>query len=231
MRAWIALLAISFAAPLITPMSGQAAVSTLHQRRWVHHADMDGDGIPDRIVITADKDLKIDQFNGSGHYTLHVRLSSTGKVLSERFAVTDYNNLPAKRWSPWFGSADIDHVGGREILLGDESGASSSQFYVIVYSRGRLRALPSPDGAWGFNSDVDESNGFRCTADGIEARGFGMVGRGFDHWVVDRDYFVWHDNAWHRTKRVHRRIRSKHEPRGTRGFGAFQCRGLAGGVG
>jgi hypothetical protein len=227
MRAPVVLLAISFAGPLLIPPASAASAATPQLRRWVEHADVDGDGTPDRIVITAGKDLRIDQSTGFGHYTIQVHLSSTGATVSKRLDADGYDNLPAKRWTPWFGAADIDHVGGQEILLGEQSGASSSQFYVLVYTRGRLRSLPGPGGqTWDVNSDADESNGFRCTADGIEARGYGQVGPGFSHWVVDRDWYVWRNNRWRHTKHIERHVHRASQPPGTRSFGGFQCAGL-----
>jgi hypothetical protein len=111
-----------------------------------------------------------------------------------------------------------------------QSGASSSQFRVLVYTRGRLGSLPAPDAStWDVNADADESNGYRCTSTGIEARGYGLVGPGFDHWIVDRDFYVWRDDAWHLTKRRDRKVRGTHQPPGTSRFGTFACAGLPSG--
>jgi hypothetical protein len=210
---------------VIAPASVLA--STSQPQRWVHHTDLDGDGVADRIVITADRDLKIRDGMATGHYTVRVTLSSTGDVVERRLYADYYNGNYHRPWTPWFGAATLDHVGGKEIVLGASSGASSELLHVLVYTAGRLATLPAPGGGgWNFNGDADVSNGYRCTADGIETRFYGQIGRSFDHWVVGRDYFVWRDNHWLRTRRARHHVRSESEPSGTSTFGQFNCHGL-----
>jgi hypothetical protein len=196
----------------------------------VHFADLDNDGVPDRIVITADRDLKIQDIQGSGHYSLRVRLSSNGEVLKRRLYTRDYVDFVHRRWSPWFGAAVLDHVGGKEILLGSFSGASSDEFHVLAYTEGRLVSLPAPDaGGWDFNDTVDQSNGFRCTSSGIESRFYYQSTRSQNRWVVGRDYFVWRDERWVHTHGSRQHVSDRGgPPAGTARFGQFRCPGLDG---
>jgi hypothetical protein len=230
MRARAAVVVVGFtfisltAAPPI-----RAHSSTPQPSRWVHHVDLDGDGVADRVVITADRDLKIRNGMATGHYTVRVMLSSTGGVVTRRLYTDGYDGNVHHPWTPWFGTADLDHVGGKEILLGASSGASSETLSVLVYTEGRLAALPAPGGGdWLFNSDADVSNGYRCTSDGIETLFYSQTGRSFDHWIVGRDYYVWRDNRWLHTRRSRHHVHSKGQPRGTSTFGQFKCHGLDG---
>jgi len=75
---------------------------------------------------------------------VRVRLSSTGQTESRQLAMNNYEGGAAKDWSAWFGATQLDGHRGKEILLGQGSGASSQSFYALTVRAGRLRLLTSP---------------------------------------------------------------------------------------
>jgi hypothetical protein len=201
----------------------------MHQgRRWVHHADMDNDGVPDRILITAGPKLEIDQGSGIGPYRVHVRLSSTGLRLTRLLRTEYYHPITTRdrRWSPWFGKTVIDHVGGMEILLGTMSGASSSTFDVLAYADGQLVDLPAPRNyAWSDVAVATSGGGFKCTNTGIVFRSYSNHDRHYRRWTITRSSYEWHDNAWQRT-RYERHVRITDNPKHAGRLGEVHCPGL-----
>jgi hypothetical protein len=197
---------------------------------------MDGDGVPDRIVITTDNGFRFSYGIGHGHYTVHVHLSSTGVTVTRRFDTGGYVGRGRGHWSPWFGAADIDHVGGDEIVLGAGSGASADLLRVVSYWAGALRILPppphldpSPLGTkWTVDGSAEHSLGYRCTAQGVEFRQIYSDSAHTLRWTAKRDSYVWRDSRWvhQRHEKQHLKARRDHYPTGTAYFGGFICKGL-----
>jgi hypothetical protein len=152
-----------------------------HPRRLVRHIDVDGDGTPDRLVITLGRDLK------------------------------------------------VDGRSGRELVLGFDSGASSSGFHVLRYIHGSLHLLGAPPtgGAWSGASDAEESGGYRCTAHGVQTREYGIVDNGTTSRItIDRVWFIRQHGGWHQTKHEHLVRHGKDVTPPKADFGTFRCAGL-----
>jgi len=158
------------------PQSNSATSGFRVPHVWVHYADVDGDGISDRVRITPDTDFRVHEDGaGFGHYIVHVAASS-GANASKRVHVAYYYGIHGHVWTPWYGAAQVDHFKGKEILVGDTTGAHTLVFHMLTYWKGRLFVLAAPgseygytswaiNGAWGTGSE-----GWKCTPQGIESR-------------------------------------------------------------
>jgi hypothetical protein len=181
------------------------------------------------VVITFSRDLHVVEHNGRGHYTVRVTLTSTGHVVERRMQSLNYFTNLHGRWSPLFGASSLDGRAGKDLVLGFDSGASSSRFHVLRYIHGALHLMGTPPagGPWSGNADIEESSGYRCTAHGVQTRDYGIIGEGKSRRIViDRAWFVRRDGAWHRTKRVHE-VRHGANPSPPKSdFGTFRCSGL-----
>jgi hypothetical protein len=226
----VGLVAVSpFAEVGTTSVARAAVITPASQHRSVHLVDMDGDGTNDRVVIMADRGFSFD--TGTGHYTVRVRLSSTGRTVSRQLAMDDYEGGTGKGWSAWFGATQLDGHRGKEILLGEGSGASSQSFYALTVRDGRLRVLTSPqfkgDRTWEVNSDAVDQSGYRCTAGGVQARGVGTLDASGRQWDVTRDTYAYGAHGWQRTAQFHRRFHTHGgQPKSTNHYGYFVCHGL-----
>lgn len=201
-------------------------------RTWVHHTDVDGDGVTDRVTIVRGDDLHVSQGMGSGHYTVRVALSSGGHV-AKRLNASYYYSARQDPWTPWFGATQIDHHRGKELLLGYTSGAHAVVFHMLTYRSGRLRVLlpPSPhddQGGWLINSSVGTgSQGWKCTDRGVMSRNLYPNGK-HTAYVIDRASFVF-NGSWQRTAHVHRTVPADangQPPAYTDSYASFACRGL-----
>jgi hypothetical protein len=224
------LVSVSQFGQMETTSAARAAVPTSATgHRSIHQVDMDGDGVKDRVVIVADKGFSFD--TGTGHYTVRVRLSSTGRTVSRRLAMDGYLVGTGTRWSAWFGATNLDGRRGKEMLVGEGSGASSEDFYAITVRAGRLRLLTSPqfkgDRTWEVNSDAVDQSGYRCTSGGVQERGIGSLSASGHRWDVTRNTYVYRAHTWHRTAHFRRRVHTNGgQPKSTDHDGYFLCHGL-----
>jgi hypothetical protein len=46
---------------------------------------------------------------------------------------------------------------------------------------------------------------------------------------VDRDFYVWRDDRWRRTRHLEQHVHNASQPAGTASFGEFLCAGLPAG--
>src|SRR3954471_16385493 len=115
-------------APMLgaVPASHAAASRTAHAQattslaghRWRHTVQVDGKGGRDAVVIIGGKDLTLDSFNqGTGHISIRVHLANTRRTLSASRQVFGYLSV-RRPWTPWLGATNLDHRGGKELLLG-----------------------------------------------------------------------------------------------------------------
>src|SRR4051812_291773 len=97
------------------------------RQHWLHHADLDGDGTPDPVRIVAGDDLDVGGVGGTGHYVMHVTLSSSGDHVSKRLYADHYFS-GSRDWTPWWGRTQLDQRAGKELLVGYTSGAHTAVF-------------------------------------------------------------------------------------------------------
>jgi hypothetical protein len=208
-------------------------VTSLAGHRWHYRAQVDGVGDSDRITVVGGKDLRLTDLGGSGHVTVRVHLAGTVRTVSRRLRLSYYYS-PRKRWTPWYGAAQLDHRSGRELLLGSTTGAHTQVFTVLTYRDGALRNLPAPAGLphapvaqWSVNSSAGTgSEGWRCTNTGVESRAVypGSVHRHRFHIV--RNKYVFGSAGWTRTHHYAATVTSRYPPKSTDGYAEFACRGL-----
>ena len=190
---------------------------------------MDGDGTKDKVIIVTDRGFSI--ATGTGEYTVRVRMSSTGRTVSHRLTANAYDAWVGQRWTAWFGATQLNGHRGKEILLGEGSGASSESLYSLTVRAGHLRLLTAPsfkgDRTWLVNSDAEDQSGFRCTANGIQARGVGAIGARGRVWDVTRNTHSYRAGIWHRTAHFNKRYHTHgRQPKFTKHYGYFDCHGL-----
>lgn len=198
-------------------------------QRSVHHADVDGDGRTDTVVIKPLPDLHVRGGFGTGHYRLRVELA-TGAVLTKRMRVDFYYGGAGQTWTPWLGKTQLDQVVGQELVLGRTSGAHTQVYAVVTYRSGRLHVLDSPDATadWVINSSYGTgSQGWKCTAHGVRSRSVTPNGA-HTRYVIDvADYVL--RLAWHETRHVHYSVRADahgNPPAYTESYPDFACPGL-----
>lgn len=208
------------------------ARSTDSPRHWTYHADVDGDGHPDRIRITAGSDLKPGSLGWTGHYTVSVHLSSTGKTVTHRLHLAYYFSA-YQRFTPWYGAAHLIGWHRKQLVLGRENGAHTVLFHVLSLRHNRLVSLPAPAASrsgWFINASFGTGEqGWRCVAHGIEYRDVHPVNEKITRFRVTRSSFVRHGSGW---KRIHHfsavaPAGSGHQPpRRTQRYASFACAGL-----
>ena len=212
--------------PLLTS-APIASASVQLPDRWTYHADVDGDGTVDRLVLKPADDLQVHEGVGTGHYRLRVRFA-TGSVVAKRLSVDGYYR--GDGWTPWFGSTQVDHVPGMEAILGRTSGAHAAYYVVVTYRHGRLRLLHAPTGQteWGVTSSVGSgSAGWRCTEDGVQGRSVTPSSDGSRYRITRASYVL--RLAWHRSGYVHRTVSADaygQPPGYTADYASLACPGL-----
>ena len=104
--------------------------------RVVASGDIDGDGRADQVGI-----VSRNVTSSSGTITVRVR-TATNKIMQTTGSKVSfwYNR-------PYQGIAAIDGVPGKEIVVGDLTGAHAMQWRVVTYRKGRLVTLPPPPGS------------------------------------------------------------------------------------
>ena len=201
------------------------ARSTDSPRHWTYHADVDGDGHPDRIRITAGSDLKPGSLGWTGHYTVSVHLSSTGKTVTHPLHLAYYFSA-YQRFTPWY----VPHTSSDGI--GSNSSSVSCKrrhtvlFHVLSLRHNLLVSLPAPAASrsgWFF---INASFGtgqqrWRCVAHGIEYRDVHPVNEKITRFRVTRSSFVRHGSVWKRSSLRARLPRSDINCRATQRYASF----------
>jgi hypothetical protein len=222
------LLALAPLAPAVASLTGTATRAAA-AHLWVFHADVDGDGHSDRIVIRAGKDLKHHAAGWTGHYTVHVRLSSTHGTASKRLRMA-FDESERRPFTPYVGAANVDGKPGREILTGATTGAHTQVFHVLAARGSRLRVLKAPGrNSWDVNASFGTGDqGWKCVASGVERRSATPSRHG--RWFrVVRSTYERRSGSWRRVHHVSRRIKARKPfvpPRFLIGYDTFDCRGL-----
>jgi hypothetical protein len=214
-----ALAAVVTAAP---PAAGSSAHS------WSYRAQVDGIGGKDAITITTLPGFRINRYGqGSGQVKVHVDLDGGGA--SEVYVdIAGYLSVRSP-WTPWLGATDLDHLPGKELVIGFSTGAHAQLFSAYSYRDGQLLELSSPLGeGWMVNSSYGTgSSGWRCTRNGVEVRAVSSPIRG--HVRITRAKWEWQTTGWVRTARhVHRApVNAQgNPPAGTDRYPTFTCPGL-----
>lgn len=160
-----------------------------------------------------------------GCYT--VRVHFAGGLFAHRSLLSDgYNDFVRKRWTPLFGVTDLDHHRGKELVLGETSGASSSGFYILTARHGRLRDLPGPNpSGWSANSDVMISSGIACRGRTVQARSIWEL-PDLEHWKRIVKIYRWRGSHWQQTRRIVQRRKGAAPGHRFSNYGTFECRGL-----
>jgi hypothetical protein len=203
------------------------------QHRWVHHTDVNGDGVIDRVVLIAGDDLTVQQGTGSGHFTVRFKLGGLDYVGDKRMRVDYYYGGRGSDWTPWFGATQIDHHPGKDVIVGSTSGAHTQVYNIVTLHRGAMRTLEAPgDGpekGWALNASVGTGAwGYRCTDDGVQSR---LVYPNRDHtrYHIDRSSYVREQSDWTRTHHFHETVDANAHgdpPHYTSDYATFDCKGL-----
>jgi hypothetical protein len=202
------------------------AVTSLAGHHWRHRVQVDGKARRDAVVMIGGKDLELDSFgNGIGHVLVRVHLSNGRRTLSSR-QFLGYVSV-RRPWTPWLGATNLDHRGGKEIVLGFSTGAHSQFFTVLHYRAGRLRVLKAPArSSWGVNSSFGTgSSGWRCTRAGVESRSV-FPGGGSPTYRIVRNRYVWRTGRWVRTRHVAKTVAADAQgnpPASTNDYPRFIC--------
>lgn len=143
-------------------------------------ADIDGDGRTDQVGILARDITK----QSGGTITVRVR-TATGKTLQTTGGDVSWY------YQPFHGVADVDGRTGKEIVVGDLTGAHSFQWRVVTYRNGRLVTLAPPAGS-GLTRDS------RWATDGSSSFHYGWSRRVSDKGVVTlvRKHAERDDDGW-----------------------------------
>lgn len=214
------------AAPVLAPTVASAAV----QHRWVHHADVNGDGVTDRVVLVADDDLVVRQGAGTGHFTVRFELGGLDYVGERRMHVSYYYG--GSNWTPWFGATQIDHRPGKDVIVGFTSGAHTQVFHIVTLHRGVMRTIEAPGkqpAQWALNSSAGTGAwGWRCTSDGVESRVV-YPNRDLSRYHIDRSSYVRQGSDWTRTSHFSDTVDADANgapPAYTDDYATFDCKGL-----
>lgn len=220
---------VLLAATAVAPTAPWVGSATATSTRWIRHADVDGDGVRDRIVVTLGRDFEMyDAHDGSGHYRVRVTLSRTGNRVVKRLVADHYADFRDDEWTPWFGATQVDHRTGKELLLGYTSGAHATVFHMLTLRQGALDVVMPPkeriQGGWMVNSSVGTgSQGWRCTDHGIRRRKLYPTSDG-NGIRVERSSYVWR-GGWDRVAHFTRTYYGQ-PPSWTANYASFDCKGL-----
>jgi hypothetical protein len=202
---------------------------------WRYNEQIDGKGGVDKVVIDAGKDLTLDRFGpgsgGSGHFTVRVHLAGTTTNVSSRQLMGGYLS-PRKHWTPFYGATNLDHKGGKEILVGFSTGAHLQSFTALTYSGGTLTVLAAPENEtyWSVNNSFGTgSDGWLCTSKGVEGRSVTPTNSKATHFRIVRNTFVYKSGGWVRTHHFATTVKAKspgNPPKYTDSYAEFACPGL-----
>jgi hypothetical protein len=215
------------AAAIASPTGPATQAATAH--RWIFHADVDGDGHADRILIKAGKDLKRHVAGWTGHYTVHVRLSSRHRTATKRLKMA-FDDSERKPFTPYVGAANVDGRAGREVLTGATTYAHTQVFHVLVARGSHLHVLVAPGhNSWDVNASFGTGDqGWRCVPSGVERRSAVPSRHGRWYHVV-RDTYERRSGSWRRVHHVSRHIKARKPfvpPAFLVGYDTFDCHGL-----
>lgn len=200
--------------------------------RWHYHADVDGNGTPDRVVLQSGRDLKVRDGWGSGHYWLRVHLDS-GRTVVRRMSVS-YYVVVSGRWTPWYGKTQLDQRPGKELVLGRTSGAHSDVYSAVTYRGGQLHVLRAPDAfgqpqqGWLVNASYGTGlQGWRCTPTGVRSRS-ALPAPKHHRYRFEKRSYVWH-HGWQLADVSAGHVKAGphgQAPRELAGYATFACPGL-----
>jgi hypothetical protein len=222
------ILVVATAIASLTTLASLSPAAAQLPDRWTYHADVDGDGEADRLTLEPSDDLHVHDQIGTGHYRLQVRFA-TGAEVGRRLWVDHYFSDRDGGWTPWFGSTQVDHVRGKEAVLGRTSGAHADFYVVVTYRHGRLRLLDTPTGRseWGVSASVGTgSRGWRCTEDGVQSRSLKPNSDGSRYRITRVSYVL--RIAWHQSGYVRRSVPATNglPPSYAADYASFACPGL-----
>ena len=168
-------------------------------RRSVHHFDVDGDGRADRVTLrwTAIRRLDI----GRGTVEVTVQFAKGGSA-RRRLHVPSWTSLDSDTVSlPTVRAANIDGVGGRDLVIGvDNSPASFDDFDVVAVRGDRLMRLPAPVRlGWFVGASVGSGGeGFSCAGGVLTASSSGPAHLHHHHEIyrTARKTFRWSAGRW-----------------------------------
>src|SRR3954454_22956430 len=93
------------------------ATTSLAGHRWPHRVQVDGKAGRDAVVIIGGKDLTLYSFGtGPGHIRVRARLTNGRRTSSSR-QLLSYLSVRSP-WTPWLGATNLDHQGGKEMMVG-----------------------------------------------------------------------------------------------------------------
>jgi hypothetical protein len=215
---------------------GNAAASQTHAdtslagHHWRHQVQVDGKAGRDTVLITGGKDLRLDSFGmGTGHIRVRVQLANGRRIQSSRQFISYFS--VRQPWTPWVGATNLDHRGGKEILLGFSTGAHTQLFTSLTYRAGRLRPLHAPgSSSWMVNSSVGTgSSGWRCTDTGVQGRSVTPDAVPASTFRIQRNSYVKGARGWVRTGHFVTTVAADADgnpPASTNDYPTFNCPGL-----
>jgi hypothetical protein len=174
-------------------------VRTQLAKRSVHDFDVDGDGRPDRVTLRWARITRLDV--GQGTVEVTVRYAKGGSA-HRRLHVPSWMSLASATVSlPVMRAANIDGVGGRDLVIGvDNSPASFDDFDVVAARNHRLMQLPAPIRlGWFVGASAGSGGeGFSCAHGLLTASSSGSVHlhHGREIYRTVRKAFRWFDGRW-----------------------------------
>jgi hypothetical protein len=190
-------------------------------KRSVHHFDVDGDGHSDRVTLRWTRISRLDV--GRGTVEVTVRFAKGGSA-HRRLQVPSWTSLASDTVSlPLVRAANLDGVGGRDLVIGvDNSPASFDDFDVVAARDHQLMRLPAPVRlGWFVGASVGSGGeGFSCTHGLLTASSSGPVHLHHDREIYRtvRKTFRWFDSRWNMLRT--QVSRGRHEA------GYWSCPGL-----
>ena len=206
------------------------ADTSLAGHHWRHKVQVDGTAGRDTVLITGGKDLTLDSFGmGTGHIRIRVELANSRRILTLRQFISYYS--VRQPWTPWVGATDLDHRGGKEIVLGFSTGAHAQLFTSLTYRAGHLRRLRAPgSSSWMINSSVGTgSSGWRCTTTGVQGRSVAPSATDPTTFRIQRNSYVQGAHGWVRTSHFVKTVDADAQgnpPASTDHYPTFDCPGL-----
>jgi hypothetical protein len=168
-------------------------------KRSVHHFDVDGDGRADQVTLRWTSIQRLE--TGEGTVELMVRYAN-GNSAHRRLHVRSWLSHASDTMTlPPIWAANIDGVGGRDLVVGDDdSPASFEDFDVTAASGHRLVRLPAPVPiGWFVGASAGSGGlGFSCAGGLLTANSSGSphLHRGHDVYRTVGKTFRWDDGRW-----------------------------------
>lgn len=184
----VAAVALSGAPVAMTSASAATGVcSGVKSCKVVTRVDVDGDGRKDQVGLVQSR------ANPMGHtVTVRVR-TAKGRTMKTSHKAWWYG-------STWHGSARVDGVAGRELVVGKSVGAHMMQFRVITLRRGKLVTLKAPGNAasWPIDSSYSFNHGWtRSVSKGtVSMTSRYAQRRNASTHNLTTSRYVWRNGAW-----------------------------------